>query len=327
MVSHVLCDTYEEVAVVASVEKLLAPLGGMAAFVRPGQTVFIKPNMLGPAKPEVAKTTHPALIYAVAYLAAQAGGIVTVGDCPGGDAGEGYCRRALQVCGFEDAAQRAGARSVVCRRKRTVRLARTGFALEASADMLDADVLINVAKAKTHTYAGYTGAVKNLYGVIPGKLKAAYHALHPAAADFMEFVVDIAEQIRPALHIVDGIVGMEGPGPSAGFPRKLGVLAAGVNPHEVDWVMLGHMGWNPQEVATIAAALRRGLLSPDDIQTEGDRIAPPQTPFVRPGRNSTTLSLLRLILPHAAQRRIQLRPVIRRNCVGCGECARACPVS
>lgn len=326
MVSQVLCTTYEEDAVLEALRKLLAPLGGMAAFVHPGQKVFVKPNMLGPARPEAAKTTHPAVIYAVAYLAAEAGGIVTVGDCPGGDSGEGYCRRALKMCGFENAAQRAGAGTVVCREKRAVRLARTGFVMEASADMLDADVLINVAKVKTHTYAGYTGAVKNLYGVIPGKLKAAYHALHPVAKDFMEFVVDIAQEVSPALNIIDGIVGMEGPGPSAGFPRRLGVLAAGVNPHEVDWVILGHMGWNPREITTINAALRRGLFSPEDIRVAGDDIAPLAESFVRPNRNSTPLTFLRMILPHAVQRHIQLRPIVQKGCVGCGECMRSCPV-
>ena len=103
MVSRVVCKTYEEQAVCRAVEQLLAPLGGIQAFVKPGQKVFIKPNMLGAGRPQDAKTTHPAVVYAVARLAVQAGAAqVLVGDCPGGDMSEGTARRALEMCGFED---------------------------------------------------------------------------------------------------------------------------------------------------------------------------------------------------------------------------------
>ncbi|MDD3243168.1 MAG: DUF362 domain-containing protein [Eubacteriales bacterium] len=326
MVSQIVCTTYEEKAVCAAVENLLKPLGGMEAFVKPGQRVFIKPNMLGAGHPDDAKTTHPAVVYALAKMAVQAGGDVLVGDCPGGDISEGSARRALEMCGFEDAARRAGARTVVCHRHRTVRLPRTGFAMETSVEMLDCDVFINVAKAKTHTYAAYTGAVKNLYGVIPGTFKAAYHATHPIALDFINFVLDIAQQMRPALNVIDGIVGMEGPGPSAGLPRELGMLVASTNPHEADWVMIAHMGWQPMQVPSIALATQRGLLNADAIELVGEGIAALERPFERPCRKDGMGNFIRLVLPKGVQRRIRLRPVVGKNCVGCGVCARSCPV-
>lgn len=326
VVSHILCDTYDIPAVLAAVRRLLDNLGGMEAFVKPGQTVFIKPNMLGGAAPEVAKTTHPAVVYAVAKLAVDAGAQVFVGDSPGGEVTDASIGRALALCGFEEAAKTAGAKTLICNMHQTMQLNRSGNRIEVCADMLNADVVINIAKAKTHTFAGYTGAVKNLYGVIPGYYKAAYHAAHPVARDFMNFIVDIAQTFPVALHIIDGIVGMEGPGPSAGWPKPIGSLVASANPHDADWVMLQRMGWNPQEVGSVQCAVERGLRMPENPLVLGDAVTAIKLPVKRPVKKSSVLSMMRIGLPHGLQRRFRLLPIIQKGCVGCGVCAKSCPV-
>jgi len=131
--------------------------------------------------------------------------------------------------------------------------------------------------------------------------------------------------MRPALNIIDGIVGMEGPGPAAGIPRELGMLVASADAYKADWVMIRHMGWEPMQVPVTAEAVKRGLLDPDTIEITGEGVPPLQRPFARPCKEEGG-SFIRLVMPKALQRRIRLRPVVGKACVGCGICARDCPV-
>ena len=123
-----------------------------------------------------------------------------------------------------------------------------------------ADAIINFCKLKTHGMMGMSAAVKNMFGVVPGTLKPEYHYLFPSHAAFADMLVDLNEYFAPKtqLCICDAVVGMEGNGPTAGSPRKVGAILASPSPYLLD---LGRRAdrVDIREVPTLEAAYRRGL--------------------------------------------------------------------
>lgn len=331
-VSVVRCDSYEHDRALAAVSEAVDRLGGIAQFVRPGQKVLLKVNLLTRKRPEEAVTTHPAVVEAVARLVQQAGGKVTIADSPAGQYTEPALRALYQITGLTDVAERTGAElnydvTELTRPHPEGRVAKS-FAIIKP--LVDADVIIPVSKLKTHGLTTYTGAVKVLFGVIPGLHKAEYHLRMPVLDDFADMLVDIAEMVKPQLSIMDAVVGMDKAGPSAGRPRDIGLILASASPFALDVAAVAAVGGNPAAVPTIAAAGRRGLPSTlADIEWLGPRLEDVlASGFEFPARGGFARLAARATSPFG--RRLvglaQPRPVFRHvSCSGCGECARNCP--
>ena len=255
-VAMVRCGVYELQKVRESLQLLLEPLGGIGRFVKPGQRVLLKPNLLAAKPPSAAVTTHPVLVQAVAELVRTAGGQVLVGDSPG----IGSLERVAEKSGVGAAVQAAGARLVSF--TETVQLATEGVfrQLELSRDYLEADVVINLPKLKTHEMMTLTCGVKNLYGTVVGAAKAGLHLTAGHSRElFAGLLLEIAYARPVALTIVDGVLAMEGDGPNSGTPRELGWLLAGINPVAVD-VVAARLAGIPTELLPVEQeALRRGL--------------------------------------------------------------------
>ncbi|MBE0598833.1 MAG: DUF362 domain-containing protein, partial [Desulfuromonadales bacterium] len=159
---------YSRSTVEAGLERLLAPLGGIGAFVRPGMRVLVKPNMLAGKPPERAVTTHPEVVRGVIRLAQAAGGVVSVGDSPG----VGSPRQVAARCGILAVIEETGALFSPFADSVVVRPAgKTFHELEVARDLLEADLVINLAKLKTHQMMGMTGGVKNMFGAVVGMRK------------------------------------------------------------------------------------------------------------------------------------------------------------
>ena len=311
----------------------LAELGGMSAFVKPGQKVLLKVNLLMKKRPEEAVTTHPSVVEAVVRLVQEAGGIPIIGDSPGGP----YTVSALQAIytrsGLREVAKRTGAILNEDVGQTTIQYPEGKLAksLTVTNCVLDADVVIPLSKLKTHGMMTFTGAVKILFGVIPGLLKAEYHLKMFKVHDFADLLVDIATWVRPTLSIMDGVVGMEGDGPSAGKPRNIGALILSTDPFALDVVAADLIGLKPEEVPTIMAARVRGLTSRlDELQLKGDsRSLWRIQGFVIPKAVSTNF-LDMFPLPRSVKRfvlnRVRPRPIFEHaTCVGCGDCVNNCP--
>ena len=234
---------YCPAAVSPALDALLAPLGGMAAFVRPGQKVLLKPNMLAGKAPEKAVTTHPEILRAVIRAVRAAGGIVSVGDSPGVGSPEQVARR----CGLLSVIEEEGARFAPFAESVRVRVGGGTFhELELARDVLDAEVVINLPKLKTHQMMGLTCGVKNLFGAVVGMRKVRLHL--QAGTDkafFALMLLELAEHIAPALTIVDAVVAMEGDGPGSGEPVQVGALLAGASPLAVDTAAAALLGLPP----------------------------------------------------------------------------------
>jgi uncharacterized protein (DUF362 family)/Pyruvate/2-oxoacid:ferredoxin oxidoreductase delta subunit len=311
----------------------LTEWGDMSAFVKPGQKVLLKVNLLMKKRPEEAVTTHPSVVEAVVRLVQEAGGIPIIGDSPGGP----YTLSALQSIytwsGLREVAERTGAilnedvgqTTIQCPEGKLVK------SLTVTNCVLNADVIIPLSKLKTHGMMTFTGAVKILFGVIPGLLKAEYHLKMFKTSDFADLLVDIAVWVKPALSIMDGVVGMEGDGPSAGKPRDIGALILSTDPFALDVIAADLIGLKPERVPTLMAARARGLTSRlNEIQLKGDaRSLWRIQDFLIPKAVSTNF-LDRVSLPRNVKRfllnRVRSRPIFEHEmCVGCSDCVNNCP--
>jgi uncharacterized protein (DUF362 family) len=141
------------------------------------------------------------------------------------------------------------------------------------------DLIVSVAKLKTHHWAGITLAMKNLFGVMPGSYYGwPKNVLHYAGID--STILDITATLRPHLAIVDGIVGMEGDGPLMGDPKPVGALIMGRNLPAVDATCARIMKINPYKVNYLRQSETfLGPIHEADIIQVGETIASVATEF------------------------------------------------
>jgi len=312
----------------------------MAAFVRPGERIALKPNILFATSPDRAIITHPELVGVVASFVKEAGAHPVVIESPG--TGVVHARpvieRAFRKAGYQDVAERYGLELCYDTDWRAVSVPEAVLAkrIEVLSPILEVDGVINLAKFKTHMFMIFTGAIKNLFGVIPGLNKAAYHARLNDRRRFAEMLLDVACFVGPRLNIVDGILGMEGDGPgTGGRPRHLGVLLAGADMVAVDVACCRIAGIETSAVPVLAAARDRGLWSgrEGDVETVGVPLEQLRVKdFVMPGsyegigvgaRSGFIDAPLRRVLRHLNR---MPRPKAGR-CTLCAACERGCPVN
>ncbi|TCL62178.1 uncharacterized protein (DUF362 family) [Hydrogenispora ethanolica] len=330
-VSLLQCESYGT-GLKSQLEKLLAPLGGLGSFFRPGDRVLLKPNLIGPRSVESAATTHPALILAMAELVKDCGGRVGVGDSPGIGSAESVIKR----LGMEAALKRLGAAIV----EFNTPVALAGFGRELpferryknlfmARELDDFDQLINLAKLKSHGQMGVTLATKNLFGCVVGTNKGRWHFNAGKDLDgFARLLLEIALTARPGLHIVDGIIGMDGNGPSNGRPRQLNILAAGGNPLALDRVIVELLQKRPEQFPLFAAARALGLpgLELAEIAIAG---AGPETlrveDFQIPAFHRTHIFVNETFSRIASGLLKQRMLLDEKACVNCRKCEELCP--
>lgn len=255
-VSLIRAESYEVEALSERLEALLAPMGGIARYVKPGDRVLLKPNMLTGSRPTKECTTRPEIVYCVAKLVQAVGGNPFIGDSPA----FGSARGVAEANGLLEWANKIDLPVVEMHGKR--------YAIEnqdfgnflLSKEAMEADVVINLPKVKSHVQLTVTLGVKNLFGCVPGKMKAWWHM--EAGKDRQRFgtmLVETARTISPQLTIIDGIIGHEGNGPSGGEPRDLGVLGASDDVFALDRAMAEVLGVDPNQLPTIVESTRLGL--------------------------------------------------------------------
>ena len=255
-VSLIQASSYERQSLKASLEKILEPLGGMGAIVKPGDRVLLKPNLLTGARPSKECTTRWELVYCVAQLVRQAGGEPFLGDSPAFGSAKGVAL----ANGYQPILDELKLPIIDFQGQRYQTVGEEFNHLLLSKEAMDADVVINLPKVKSHMQLTLTLGVKNLFGCVPGKMKAWWHM--EAGKDSVRFgnmLVETARTIAPNLTILDGIIGHEGNGPSGGEPKFLGILGAATDVFALDRALVHILNVDPTQVPTIAAAQRLGL--------------------------------------------------------------------
>ncbi len=321
-VAIVRCADYSPRRITAAIDELMDALGGIQSLVVSGASALIKPNLLTDALPDQAKTTHPEVVRAV-IRALQKGGVkVSVGDSPASAAklDRVWERSGYQaMCVAEDVA--------MCRFEQhaTLPLPCGKSVLQVAEPVLTADFVVNIPKVKTHILTTFTGAVKNLYGVLPGYQKTLLHRAYPTPSEFGRLPAALYERIRPGLNIADAIVAMQGAGPSGGDPIQLGFLAASTDAVALDTALctvlkidVRRLPWCrylPEQCADALnpAAINYPLLKPRDVQPARFSVPAPLWPRLIPGPLVRRLGRLAWIRPH-----------FDSSCIRCGRCVKAC---
>ncbi len=304
---------------------LLEPLGGISNYVKPGQKVLIKPNLLAGKSPEKAVTTHPEIVRQTILLVQSAGGKVSVGDSPGLGTPEHVARK----CGILDVVKETGARFAPFDKSIPISLVNGTFhQFEVAKEALEAEVIINLPKLKTHQMMGYTGAVKNLFGLVVGMRKVRLHL--QAGTDkafFALMLLELAERFPPALSIMDAVVGMEGNGPGNGDPVHLGALLASPHAVALDTVATNMVSLPEKRVWTqnIARQTGRQGVSLHELELHGVPLKELQTTRFRPAKNADINFGLPNQVKNLLKNAITAQPEITRTCQRCGHCVTHCP--
>ncbi len=312
-----------------AMEACLQDLGGLEKFVKPGQKVLLKPNLLRSAKPEEAVVTHPQLVAVVAEMILDIGAVPALGDSPP----IGHLARVLTKSGYDEFMARLGVEAAPFKEKVTVDFPENRLfkKIELAKEIFEYDVVINLAKVKTHTQMGLTLAVKNLFGAVLGTDKAAWHMR--AGKDFDTFataLVQIYERINPSLSILDGVLAMEGNGPNSGVPRPLEFIAASSDAVALDAVVCSMVGYRVENLRTcvIAQKLGIGVADLERIEVKGDKLPgfplhdfePPRS--VNMAWNLSSWNPIRKFMENHMVTKPDIDPAL---CENCGICKAHCP--
>jgi uncharacterized protein (DUF362 family)/NAD-dependent dihydropyrimidine dehydrogenase PreA subunit len=291
-----------------------------------GKRVLVKPNILADADPSKCISTHPVVVEAmVRYLQSQ-GATVLVGDSPAV-----HTRRFKpEKSGISNVCDNTGTGWVDFTLNPVEKKLKKGK-IKIAAIVNEVDIIISLPKFKNHELVYFTGAIKNTLGLVPGFSKGKQHALQQNRTGFGEFLVDLNEAVTPDYFLIDGIMGMEGPGPGKGFPVEIGVLLGSTNPLAADIIASRIAGYDPMIVPTSRTAIFRKtwLGSEEEIIYNGPDInTVTKEGFKRiPVSYSNNIAIRFVMKRIKILRKLERRPVfIHENCTGCQKCVRICPV-
>ena len=331
------CKDYDDVEDTIGV--LIDLMGGMGRFAKPGEKIVLKVNLLREARPEAAVSTHPSVVAAVGRLARGTGAVPVIADSPGG--GYRYTRKTLDKIyhtnRMHQAANQAGISVNWDTSSRPVSYAEGVLTkhFDIITPVYEADAVFNLCKMKTHLFTVMTGAIKNIFGVIPGLSKTGYHAKLHDMQRFTAMLLDLAQYVSPRLTIMDAVWAMEGDGPGAGDPRSVGLLIGSEDPLALDVVATEIMGLKRTENPVIMEAERRALEPNrlEDIEVIGADLADVKVPdFKRTRVSAGNFGLDRMpwyqrLLEPFFKDAFTVRPrVIWEICIACGTCIEGCPM-
>jgi len=310
-VSVVKCASYKHAEVRKALEESLKNIDFS---FKKNIKVLIKPNILSPAEPEAAITTHPIIIEELCKILKKYNAEIYIGESSSYETRKGF-----EVSGIGKLKKYGKIINFESEDKEFFNIANKKIPLPKI--LFDVDLIINVPKLKTHSLTLVTLCVKNLYGCIPGKLKGTYHRAFPSPKKFSKFLFELHEKIKPKLNIIDGIAGMEGNGPGAtGKPIRSNLIIVSKNASAADIVASEIIGFAPDEIYTN----KFSNIKRKDIEVVGDSkniklnfekpslvIAPIAAPIFH---------LINSLFP---------KPKIKfnhKNCTKCHLCEKKCPV-
>lgn len=317
-------------------------LGGLEQFVNLNDKILVKPNFLTPAESSSCAVTHPEVIRAVLHMLSEHGCTqVKYGDSPG----HGSCKSAADKLRLTEE-NTFGATLAPMNEEQLTQFPEglTAREFHFTREVVEADSIINVCKMKTHALETITGAVKNVYGFICGLKKAAGHVKYPNAGVFARMLADIHRCTNPKLHIMDGIIAMEGNGPGSGTPTHMNVLLLSADPVALDTVFCHLVYVDPEVIPTNSqgAAMGIGTMKADEIElkiinenSDGtysataaelkaivEEYGNPSFDVDRVKKKKTFLSRYSSFMTG-----FQRKPyIVEKECIKCGICVDHCPV-
>ena len=326
------CTVYRQDEIKALLARAIDALG-FEEHIR-GKRVVVKPNLVRKMDPERGGTTHPVMLEALCRLLFERGArSVLIAESPGGVYNPTALGSVYGGCGIAAAAKSAGAELNYDCSYDTLSYpaGKKVRSFPIITPILQADTVIDLCKLKSHGMLTMSAGAKNLFGTVAGVLKFEMHARFPDSTDFSEMLADLNGALygqKPILCICDGIVGMEGNGPTGGIPRRRGVVLVSENTFNLDLAihrMLGlkstpallrrgmERGWCPEDGRELCYPFKR----PEDFAVKD---------FLLPdSEKKSTLQKVLTVKGGALARFFEPRPLIAKDCRGCLECVRSCP--
>lgn len=329
IVSIVKCDTYEEDKVLKSVRESIDLIGGITSFVKKGETILLKPNLLAGDKADKCVTTNPLIVKSLIKILKEAGVTPIVGDSPGIGSAMAVAKKCgiLQVCEDEN----VPLVDLKTGTELTNKDARTFKKIEVATQALEVDGIINLPKLKTHGQMYLTMAVKNLFGTVPGARKPRWHFEAGTNTDaFAEMILELFLYLRPRLNILDGIMAMEGNGPRSGSPVKVGIIMAAENGVSMDRVATEIIGANYRHSPILKIAEKRNIKAVQlkNIFIKGETIESTKVNnFLLPPLVSANFTAsLPPFIDKKLRKMFSSRPhVTNSECTLCNVCVEVCP--
>ena len=315
-VSIVKCNSYDEKEVLEAVKKSLDLINYK---IPKNKKILLKPNCLGYFKgqSQIAISTNISIIKSVMTIFKD--NKLYIGD----SAGQGNTEKVLRDLRFFDL---KNIEVVNFDKAPKTLIDFNGHYLKKEyipKIITEVDLIINLPKLKTHSLTKYTGAIKNLYGLIPGGKKWTLHHTTGNELEFSKMLVEIFKTIKPQLNIMDGVIGMEGDGPSMGIKKNSNIILACEDALSLDYIASKTMGFNPlQDIKMIDLCYKENLNS--EIQVIGEKDL--TLSYLKP--STTTQGLVRY-LPSFIRKKIfdyKKLAVDKEKCMKCGLCAKVCPV-
>ena len=289
--------------------------------------VLIKPNALGAYSPERAVTTHPIVLEAIIRYFQDRHKEIWFGDSPGGSMG---FENVWQTCGFAALAEKYHLKVVNFSTAGFRELSYKGLQIKVSEALFQCGIVINVGKYKTHQLTAFTGALKNLFGFVPGLVKSEYHRLYPDTNSFAKMLVSLYALIgnRITYSIIDGITGMDGTGPSAGKPHHFGLLFGSPSIPALDYTAARIMGFQLKDVPYLSPALIMDGIIPSriEIPTSFRNYSIPDADIKSVKITQKALKYVPNTARKAFRKVYYFYPVVSERCQGCGICVKSCPV-
>lgn len=329
------CRSYSFDETQLAMNKVIEDIGGLD-FVKPGMTVGIKLNLVAAAKPDKATTTHPQLVAHLVTMLKEKGAKVILGDSPGGLFNDATMCHIYNQCGISKL-EEIGAELNRDYSVQDVNFpeAKVLKSFQYTAWLSKCDVVINFCKLKSHGMMGMSCAAKNMFGTIPGITKPQYHYRFPDINQFSDMLLDLDLYSKPVISIVDAVVGMEGNGPTAGKPKAIGAILASQDMHALDYVCARVIGLAREDVPTLQAAYKRGLIpeSVDQIKTTNPVAAFVVSDFETLETHSSLLfsdtvggGKFGKLFEKIGAKVLRAQPKVNKiECVGCKKCKEICP--
>ena len=316
-----------------AIGKILSDLGGIERFVKRGDTVALKPNFIVYSSPSKGIVTHPLFTFEIFKRVIEVGGEPFVIDSPG--SGIPFNKHSLkhlykstgywdifkdyrEFLNFDTSTEIVEVKNGLLLKK--VRILKK---------LANSDVIINLPKMKTHSLTFITGAVKNMFGAIPGIEKTLYHSRFRDINDFSKAIIDILNTTNPALSIMDGIISLEGDGPAMnGIPRNTGVIVGSKDPFSLDFVFSDIIGLSPNSVPYLKVGLENHVTK-GSYEVIGDVVKIPdfELPKTFHGKSTTEIIYMynKIVSPVFRKLFVQRPNIMKKKCIRCGVCVRSCP--